>query len=300
MSIFCFEKLCKQCLPLLDCSKNRPKIIETKEITKFAVMKYLLFPLRLIWRIWFYLLIIVSVIAMSPFILVLLSDEKYYGIFWKMMRAWSFFLIYGMGFGLKIEREELLDKEKNYIFIANHASLLDPWIMIASSKNPILFVGKKELVKIPIFGFFYKKAVVMVDRKNPKSRKEVYARIKKRLDDGLSIAIFPEGLVPTENVVLAPFNNGAFSLAIQYKMPIVPQVYFDAKRFFSWDFFKGRPGIFRVKQLKFIKTNDLTVADKETLKQQSFDLLNNELLQDKLYMKDTNQPNNEREFKSPL
>ncbi len=168
-------------------------------------MKYLLFPFRLIWRIWFYLLMIVSVIAMSPFILVLLSDEKYYGTFWKLMRAWSFFLIYGMGFRLKFEREQELDPEKSYVFIANHASLLDPWIMIASSKNPILFVGKKELVKLPIFGFFYKKAVVMVDRKDPKSRKKVYARIKKRLDDGLSIAIFPEGLVPTENVAFSSF-----------------------------------------------------------------------------------------------
>ena len=263
-------------------------------------MKYLLFPIRLIWRIWFYLLMIVSVIAMSPFILVLLSDEKYYGTFWKLMRAWSFFLIYGMGFRLKFEREQKLDPEKSYVFIANHASLLDPWIMIASSKNPILFVGKKELVKLPLFGFFYKKAVVMVDRKDPKSRKKVYARIKKRLDAGLSIAIFPEGLVPTENVLLAPFNNGAFSLSIQYQMPIVPQLYFDAKRLFSWDFFKGHPGIFRVKQLSFIETENLTIADKDPLKKQAFDLLYNELGNDKLYMKDTNRPNNEREFKSPV
>ena len=57
----------------------------------------------------------------------------------------------------------------------------------------------------------------MVDRKDPASRKKVYARIKKRLDKGLSIAIFPEGLVPTENIALAPFNNGAFSLSIQYQ-----------------------------------------------------------------------------------
>ena len=237
---------------------------------------------------------------MSPFILVLLSDEKYYGIFWKLMRTWSFFLIYGMGFRLKIEREQKLDREKSYVFIANHASLLDPWIMIASSKNPILFVGKKELVKLPLFGFFYKKAVVMVDRKDPASRKKVYARIKKRLDKGLSIAIFPEGLVPTENIALAPFNNGAFSLSIQYQMSIVPQLYFDAKRLFSWDFFKGHPGVFRVKQLPFIETKDLIMEDKDPLKKQAFDLLYNELINDKLYMKDTNRPNNEREFKSPV
>lgn len=263
-------------------------------------MKYILFPFRLFWRIWFYFLMIISVMLMVPFLLVLLSDEKYYNIFWKMMRAWSFFLIYGMGFHLKIDKKQKTNPKKSYMFIANHASLLDPWIMIAMNKNPLLFVGKKELVKLPIFGFFYKRAVVMVDRSNPKSRKEVYARIKKRLESGLSIAIFPEGLVPTENVVLAPFTNGAFSLAIEYKMPIVTQVYYDAKRFFSWDFFKGRPGIFRVKQLKFISTEDLTNEDRVNLKENTFNLVYNELLSDESYMKDTNRPNNEREIKSPL
>lgn len=216
------------------------------------------------------------------------------------MRAWAFYLIYGMGFRLKVDKEQEIEAEKSYMFSANHASLLDPWIMIAMSKNPILFVGKKELVKLPIFGFFYKRAVVMVDRKDPKSRKQVYARIKKRLDQGLSIAIFPEGLVPTEDVVLAPFNNGAFSLSIEYQMPIVTQIYYDAKRLFSWDFFKGHPGTFRVKQLKFIETKGLTMNDKDALKKRTFDLIENELLNDEKYMKDTNRPGNDKEFKSPL
>lgn len=279
-------------------SKNKLKIVQTKEITTFAFMKYILFPFRLIWRVWFYLLMIVSVLVIAPFVLVLLSDEKYYGSFWKLMRAWSFFLIYAMGFRLKFERQEAIDSEKSYIFIANHTSLLDPWIMIASSKNPILFVGKKELSKVPLFGFFYKKAVIMVDRSDPNSRKKVYARIKKRLDSGLSIAIYPEGLVPTEEVVLAPFMNGAFNLAIQYEMPIVPQVYFDAKRLFSWDIFKGHPGVFRVKQLPFIQVEGLAIKDRKVLNQQAFDLLENELLNDKKYMKDTNLANNERKIKS--
>ena len=263
-------------------------------------MKYLLYPFRLVWRLWFYFLMMTSVFTMVPFLLILLSDEKYYGAFWKLMRAWSFFLIYGMGFRLKMDKQQKPDPKKSYVFVANHASLLDPWIMIAMNKNPLLFVGKKELVKLPVFGFFYKKAVVMVDRSNPKSRKEVYARIKKRLDDGLSIAIYPEGLVPTENVILAPFTNGAFSMAIEYEMPIVTQVYYDAKRLFSWNFFKGHPGVFRVKQLPFIETKGLTKDDKEQLKQQTFDLMYNELFNDKAYMKDTNRPNNEREIKSPL
>ena len=263
-------------------------------------MKYVFYPFRLVWRIWFYFLVIVSVLIMSPFLLVLLSDDKYYNSFWKLIRVWSFFLIYGMGFRLKIDKKQKTDSKKSYMFIGNHASLLDPWVMIAINKNPMLFVGKKELVKLPIFGFFYKKAVVMVDRKDPKSRKEVYTRIKKRLESGLSIAIFPEGLVPTENTILAPFSNGAFSLAIEHQMPIVTQVYYDAKRLFSWDFFKGYPGVFRVKQLEFINTNNLVHDDRVALKEKVFNIIYKELINDKAYMKDTKRSGNDKEYYSPL
>ena len=264
------------------------------------MIKYLLFPFRLIWRLWFYVLILVSVVIMSPFLLILTSSEKYYPTFWKLIRAWSFVLIYGMGFRLKIDRDQEIKRDQSYMFCANHASLLDGWVMCAMSKNPIVFVGKKELVKIPIFGFFYKKVVIMVDRSDADSRKRVYEEAKKRLNNGTSIAIFPEGMVPTENVTLSPFKNGAFSLAIEHQIPIVPQLYLDCKRLFSWDFFKGAPGTFRIKQCEFINTKGLTMESKDNLKKRTFDVMYNELIDDELYMKDTNRPNNEREFKSPL
>lgn len=263
-------------------------------------MKFLKIPFLLIWRMWFYILMFITIILMSPFLMILTAREEYYPAFWKMVRIWSKILVYGMGFRLKIQNDQVLERDKSYMFCSNHASLMDPFVLVALSKNPIVFVGKQEFVKIPIFGFFYKRVVIMVDRSNPKSRKRVYEMAKKKLQNGTSMAIFPEGLVPTENVILAPFKNGAFSLAIEFEIPIVPQVYYDCKRLFSWDFFKGSPGVFRIHQHKFIETKGLKMEDMEGLKQQTFDLIYNDLLSDEKYMKDTNRPNNEREFKSPL
>lgn len=237
---------------------------------------------------------------MAPFLLILTAKESYYPTFWKLIRVWAKLLIYGMGFRLKVQNDQEIERDKSYMFCPNHASLMDPFVLIALSKNPIVFVGKHEFVKIPIFGFFYKRVVIMVDRRSPKSRKAVYERAKKKLKNGTSMAIFPEGLVPTENVVLAPFKNGAFSLAIEFEIPIVPQVYYDCKRLFSWDFFKGSPGTFRIHQHKFIETKGLKSDDLEMLKEQTFKLISKDLLSDEKYMKDTNRPNNEREFKSPL
>ena len=261
-------------------------------------MKYLKIPFLLIWRLWFYILMFLCVLVFSPLFLLFSFKEEHYPIFWKTARVFSKILIYGMGFRLSFQLDEKIEQNKSYMFCPNHASLMDPFVLIALSKNPIVFVGKKELAKIPVFGFFYKRVVIMVDRSNPKSRKKVYEMAKKRLQNGVSIAIFPEGLVPTENVVLAPFRNGAFSLAIEYQIPIVPQIYYDCKRLFSWDFFKGRPGVFRIHQHNFIETKGLNTEDIPNLKQQLFNLMETDLLSDKKYMKDTNRTENEREIKS--
>ncbi|WP_366140205.1 lysophospholipid acyltransferase family protein [uncultured Polaribacter sp.] len=194
-----------------------------------------------------------------------------------------------MGFRLDFKENQKIEADKSYMFCPNHTSLLDPFVLIALSKNPIVFVGKKELVKIPVFGFFYKKVVIMVDRSSLESRKRVFKMAKERLQNGVSMAIFPEGLVPEENVVLAPFKKGAFSLAIEFEIPIVPQTYYDCKRFFSWDIFKGRPGILRVKQHEFITTKNKTIKeDLLDIKEETFAILKNDLENDFEYMKDTN------------
>lgn len=232
---------------------------------------------------------------MVPVLLILTAKESYYATFWKLARAWSFLLIYAMGFRLKVEREKDLDRNQSYMFCPNHASLMDPFVLIALSKNPIVFVGKKELVKIPIFGFFYKRVVIMVDRGSHTSRKKVYERARKRLKDGVSIGIFPEGGVPDDHIVLGPFKNGAFNLAIEHKIPIVPQTYYDCKRLFSWDVLRGGVGTFRIKQHGFIETKDLNTSEMKSLRDQTFGVIYNELSKDELYMKDTNQFNERKD-----
>ena len=251
-------------------------------------MKYLKIPFLLIWRLWFYLLMITTVLILSPILLIFTFKEEHYPIFWKIVRVLSKVLIYGMGFRLKTQFNEEIEPNKSYMFCPNHTSLMDPFILIASSKNPIVFVGKKELVKIPVFGFFYKRVVIVVDRSSLESRKRVFKEAKRRLQNGVSMVIFPEGLVPEEDVVLSPFKNGAFSLAIEFQIPIVPQVYYDSKRLFSWDVFKGGLGTFRVHQHKFISTKGLSIDKMNHLKDKTFNIIYNDLLSDKKYMKDTN------------
>jgi 1-acyl-sn-glycerol-3-phosphate acyltransferase len=151
--------------------------------------------------------------------------------------------------------------------------------MLAVVKNPFVFVGKKELVKIPLFGFFYKRTCILVDRDNPKSRLEVFDRAQKRINQGLSICIFPEGKVPDdESVILDEFKDGAFRLAIEHKLPIVPLVFADNKIRLSYTFFSGSPGKMRVRILPFIETASKTLDDRKIIREEARTVIYNQLL----------------------
>jgi 1-acyl-sn-glycerol-3-phosphate acyltransferase len=209
----------------------------------------------------------VPIIILSPLLIITIASEKTYPQFFILARFWAKIILLGMGFPYRITREQEMDRRKSYMLVANHTSMTDIMLMLVVSKNPFVFVGKKELVKIPIFGFFYKRTCILVDRNSSKSRFEVFKRAQKRLEQGLSICIFPEGGVPDdETVLLDEFKDGAFRLAIEHQIPIVPMSFYDNKKRFSFNFFSGSPGIMRAKVHPFVETTELTMEDKTDLK----------------------------------
>ncbi len=167
------------------------------------------------------------------------------------------------------------------MLVANHTSMLDIMLMLKVCKNPFVFVGKKELVNIPVFGFFYKRVCIMVDRDDTKSRTGVYRRAQRRLTQGLSICIFPEGGVPDERVLLDTFKDGAFKMAIAHDIPVVPMVFFDGKDRFSFTFLSGGPGKLRAHVYPFIETRTLFENDKNALKEEVRQIILEALLKDK-------------------
>ena len=224
--------------------------------------------LIVLWRIWFYILIAVPIIIFFPLLLILTSKEEYYSKFFVIARIWAKTVLYGMGFYPVVKRLQKLEKGKSYMFVANHTSMTDIMLMLTVIKNPFVFVGKKELTKLPVFGFFYKRTCILVDRSDVKSRNEVFKHAQRRLNQGNSICIFPEGGVPDdESVVLDQFKDGAFRLAIDHQIPVVPLVFYDNKKRFSYSFLSGSPGKMRVKILPFIATENLQQKDKKELRE---------------------------------
>ncbi|MEK6152785.1 lysophospholipid acyltransferase family protein [Flavobacteriaceae bacterium 3-367] len=234
-----------------------------------------------LYRIWFYILVTLPIALFFPFLLLsTLSERTYPQFFWLARNLWAAPILYGMGCFPRIIREQKMVRGKSYMLVANHTSMLDIMLMLRTSKNPFVFVGKKELVKIPIFGFFYKRVCIMVDREDSRSRTGVYMRAQRRLGQGLSICIFPEGGVPEEHVLLDEFKDGAFKMTIAHGIPVVPITFYDNKKRFSFTFFSGGPGRTRVRVHTFFKTDQLKEEDKSILREQVRNVILQELKAD--------------------
>ena len=235
----------------------------------------------ILYRIWFYVLVALPILILFPFLIVSILKESWYPHFFKLARIWAKFTLIGMGCYWSIKKSESLVKGQSYVFVANHTSMTDIMLMLVAIKdNPFVFIGKKELAKIPIFGFFYKRTSILVDRSSAKSRKAVFIRAQKRIKDGASICIFPEGGVPDESVILDRFKAGAFRLAINHKIPLVPMTFFDNKQRLSFTFFSGSPGKMRVRVFPAITTKQLTIEETSALSTKVYDLIKNSLIAD--------------------
>ena len=244
-------------------------------------MKFIKYPFWIFYRIWFYALVAGIIILMFPFLFISVLKSKWYPYFFKLARIWAKFILIGMGCYWRVERPEALVKGQSYVFVANHTSMLDIMLMLVAVKDhPFVFIGKKELVKIPIFGFFYKRTSILVDRSSVQSRKAVFIRAQKRIKEGASICIFPEGGVPEESVILDRFKAGASRLAINHKIQLVPMVFYDNKERLSYTLFSGGPGKMRVQVFPPITTKHLSTEETTALTSKVYDLISKALIAD--------------------
>ena len=253
--------------------------INVKDVLKkylWLVKKVLL----VLWRGWFYFLAAIPVIVLFiPLAFFVLLPNGYRYVFWIARNVWAPFVLLGMGFWVK-KANAFPEEGKSFMLIANHTSYIDVMVILRLRKTPFVFVGKKELVNIPIFGFLYKRAAIMVDRSSSKSRFGVYGRAQKVIAKGYSVCIFPETDYIDESIVLNPFKQGAFKLAIEHKLPILPMAFLDCKRKFPWHTSHGFPGDLRAKALEIIPTSNLKETDIPNLQEKAYQIIKISLLND--------------------
>lgn len=244
-------------------------------------MKILKEILIILWKCWFCLLTVFLILTIGIFWTYPLSfSTKTFPLAYKGIRLWAILTFYGSGFRLKLEKKQELNPNQSYMFISNHTSGIDILVMaIIHPKHPIVFVAKEELVKVPIFGRIYKRICILVNRSDNNSKRRVFKLAKEKINLGNSIVIFPEGGVSDDtNIILDEFKDGAFAIAAITDLPIAVYTFKGLKEMFPFSWPKGYPGTVKVKLLDIIETKELSLKDKDRLKEVCYQKILSELI----------------------
>jgi 1-acyl-sn-glycerol-3-phosphate acyltransferase len=232
--------------------------------------------LQLLYSVYAFLLFIVCVTIAFPLTLICSLFGKVYG--GNMMYKCYGFLFYSWYLLIGVRHEDIYEapdnKSKQYIFVANHISYMDIPPVLLAIHQPIRILGKYEMVKIPIFGWVYRIAVVLVDRRSPEARARSVRALKSALKRNISIFIFPEGTFNETGEPLKDFYDGAFRLAIEMQTPIKPLLFIDTlERLDYRGILNLTPGPNRVVHLTEIPVEGLTMQDVKELKQKVHDAM---------------------------
>ena len=171
---------------------------------------------------------------------------------------------------------------KPYIFVVNHISYLDAALLVKVYREPVRPLGKVEMSKIPLFGYIYRKAIVVVDRSDPEKRQRSVDRLKAVLRKGISILVFPEGTFNETYRPLKTFYDGAFRIAIETGTPIKPILFLDTYSRMPFDKKLAlNPGKSRAVFLEEISVTGLDADDVGLLRDKVFGIMEAALIRHK-------------------
>lgn len=186
------------------------------------------------------------------------------GIYDFVPRRWSQLMLWAAGAEVRVHGAEKLVEGEPHIFVANHLS----WFDIPSLAGYLpryKFVAKAELFKIPVFGPAIRAVgMIPIERDNRKAAFESLKLAARKIQEGNSVVIYPEGTRGT-SYPLRPFKKGPFVLAIEAGVPIVPVLLHGTLEVFGKGSKSVRPGPIDIHLLEPIPTSGLKYEDREGL-----------------------------------
>lgn len=200
-----------------------------------------------------------------------LFGNRFSWIGYSFLAIWSW--VFSMLTFIRYEfyGRENFRKGQAYIYVSNHTSFLDLPGLAMFIPGEFRPLAKKELLKIPVFGLIARGATVIVDRSSGESRKRSLDKLKKILAEGISILLFAEGTQNRSKEILQPFKDGAFRLAIDTQMPVLPMVVIGAGPLMPPGTINLRPGSIKIIVGQEISTTDMT--ETAELKSHTFEVM---------------------------
>lgn len=166
------------------------------------------------------MLVLTIVTALIAIIFASLFGDEFWG--WWPARIWGWLFCRVFLIPVHVEGNEYLDPKQAYIFVPNHQSMFDIFLLLGFLGHKFKWVMKKELAKVPLVGFACKCCgFIYINRTGKSSIAESMNKADDTLRQHKSLAIFAEG-TRTRTGRLGTFKRGAFKLAVEQNLPIVP------------------------------------------------------------------------------
>ncbi|SHL18057.1 1-acyl-sn-glycerol-3-phosphate acyltransferase [Chitinophaga jiangningensis] len=189
-------------------------------------------------------------------------------------RIWMKVYMPLIGCPVRIKGEEYFEKGKTYVVVCNHNALIDVPVTTPGVPGVNKTLAKASMGKIPLFGVLYRIGGILVDRKDEQSRKNSVVEMREALAKGMHMLLYPEGTRNRTNEPLKPFYDGAFALAIEAQVPVIPSLLFHTKivnpadkGFYAW------PHHIDYHFLPAVPTAGLTKDDVPALKEKVFKIM---------------------------
>jgi 1-acyl-sn-glycerol-3-phosphate acyltransferase len=183
-------------------------------------------PFRVVWAIYGVILFLLMMLVSLPILginMAFWSGKKALRKnIWYLHHPFTKVFFTLIGVRIRVHGLEHINPAHSYVMVGNHRSSLDFVANGYAFPGIFRFLAKEELQKIPIFGWVVKKMCLTVDRKSAISRARSVVALKKELEEGVSIFIYPEGSRNRTGEPLAEFYDGAFRIALQTGAPILP------------------------------------------------------------------------------
>ena len=169
-----------------------------------------------------FVLVVMTPLVGLPATIVALLVPRWSNAVMHAGRIWSRSLLAAAGARVTYHGLEHVDHDNPCIFIANHQSMVDIWVLFDFIPPSTRFVAKRELFKIPVFGWALSAAgCISIDRANRANAIRSLSIAAERIRSGRSVILFPEGTRSSDGR-LQRFKKGAFYLAVQAGVPVVP------------------------------------------------------------------------------
>ncbi len=183
-----------------------------------------------------------------------------------IIRNWARIILWTAGVKWEVEGLENIEPDQPYIITSNHQSHMDIPILVAALPVPLRIIAKKELFKIPIFGWGMKRAgMLSIDRSNRAAAMHTLQEAEKIIRrEKLSILIFPEGTRSADGAI-HPFKSGFIMLAINTHLPVLPVTLSGSRKILPRGKFLARSGKVKIHIHPPIPTDNLEMKDRKTL-----------------------------------